>query len=264
MTEEMLTGKMDEELSNGEADEGTDEEASEGSNERVGKGAVRRMLPLSLDLSQKLVVIFGGGRVGERKARLFSQYAHIVSRDFTACLVQMASESDIELICEDASQDYEKHLSGAFIAVPATSSRELNAAIERKARDTGVLVNRVDGQGEVVVPSLIRKGPITIAITTESPALSKYLRQKLERELTEDYREMAVLLGQIRRDLKRSVPTQKERSRIIWKILVDDEIWRLLPASYEKAYMRARSHAHSDERDSLDAGDPSQGLDRRD
>jgi precorrin-2 dehydrogenase/sirohydrochlorin ferrochelatase len=253
---------MDEELSNGETDEGSDEGANKGSD----KGAVRRMLPLSLDLSRKLVVIFGGGSVGERKARLFSQYARIkvVSRDFTPCLVQMASVGNIELICEDASQDYEKHLSGAFIAVPATSSRELNTAIEKKARDMGVLVNRVDGQGEVVVPSLIRKGPITVAITTESPALSKYLRHKLDRELTEDYREMAVLLGQIRWDLKRSVPSQKERSRIIWEILEDEEVWRLLPASYEKAYMRARSHAHSDERDSLDAGDPSQGLDRRD
>ncbi len=250
----MLTGKMDEELSHGEADEGAD------------KGAGRRMLPLCLDLSRKLIVIFGGGSVGERKARLFSQHARVkvVSRDFTPCLVQMASEGDLELISEDASQDYEKHLSDAFIAVPATSNRELNAAIEKKAREMGVLVNRVDGPGEVVIPSLIRKGPITVAITTESPALSKYLRQKLDRELTENYREMAVLLGQVRRDLKRSVPTQKERSRIIWDILEDEEVWRLLTVSYEKAYMRARSHAPSDERDSLDAGDPSQGLDRRD
>lgn len=221
------------------------------------------MLPLSIDLSRKLVVIFGGGSVGERKAKLFSQYApvKVVSSDFTSCLMQMASEGCLELISEDASQDYEKHLSCAFIVVPATSNRDLNAAIEKKAQEMGILVNSVDGPGEVVVPSLIRKGPITIAITTESPALSKYMRQKLERELTENYRDMAVLLGQVRRDLKRSVPTQKERSRIIKRILEDEEIWRLLSVSYEKAYMRARSHAHPDERDSLDAGDPSQGLD---
>ncbi|MDM7912732.1 MAG: bifunctional precorrin-2 dehydrogenase/sirohydrochlorin ferrochelatase [Methanotrichaceae archaeon] len=262
MTEEMLTGRIDEELSKGEADEGSDERA----NEEPDNGADRRMLPLSIDLSRKLVVIFGGGSVGERKARLFSQYARVkvVSKDFTPCLVQMASEGDLELIGEDVFQDYEKHLSGAFIAVPATSNGDLNAAIEKRAQEMGVLVNRVDGPGEVVIPSLIRKGPITVAITTESPALSKYLRQRLEGELTENYREMAVLLGQIRRELKRSVPTQKARSRIIWEILEDEEVWRLLTFSYEKAYMRARSHAPSDERDSLDACDPSQGLDRRD
>jgi precorrin-2 dehydrogenase / sirohydrochlorin ferrochelatase len=208
-------------------------------------------------------VIFGGGSVGERKAKLFSQHARVrvVSKDFTPCLQQMAERGELSLVCDDASIDYERHLQGSFMAVPATSNRELNAAIEEKAREMGILVNRVDGSGEVVVPSLIRKDPITVAITTESPALSKYLRQKLERELTENYRDMAVLLGQIRKDLLLSVPSQKERSRIIGAILEDDEIWKLLSVSYEKAYMRAQAHATIDERDSLDAGDPSQGLD---
>ena len=243
--------------------EETDKEHPQG---EADDGDGPRMLPLSIDLSGKMVVIFGGGSVGERKARLFSQYARVrvVSRDFTPSLRQMASLGRLELIHEDAAQDYEKHLSGAFITVPATSNRELNAAIEKKAKEMDVLVNSINGPGEVVVPSLVRKGPITIAITTKSPALSKYMRQKLEKELPDDYRDMAVLLGQVREDLKRSVPSQKERSRIIGRILEDEEIWRLLSVSYEKAYMRARSHAHPDERDSLDVGDPSQGLDRRD
>lgn len=224
------------------------------------------LLPLFLDLSQKLVVIFGGGMVGERKARLFSQYSHvkIVSREFSPGILQLAFSGRLELIREDASETYERHLSGAFIAVPATSDKELNAAIGEKARKMGVLVNSVDGPGEVVIPSIIRKKPITIAISTKSPALTKYLRLKFERELTENYRDMAVLLGQVRDDLKRSVATQKERSGIIRAILDDEEVWRLLGVSYEKAYMRARSHAPSDERDSLDACDPSKGLDRRD
>jgi len=44
----------------------------------------RRLLPLLLDLNSKLVVIFGGGRVGERKAKLFSDYARVrvVAQDF--------------------------------------------------------------------------------------------------------------------------------------------------------------------------------------
>ncbi len=233
----------------------------------VHEGARRdggKLLPLCIDLSAKLIVIFGGGGVGERKAVLFSKYARVrvVSRDFTPRLQDMASKGDLELVRADASSGYVGHLCGCFMTVPATSDRELNAAIENKAREMGVLVNRVDGPGEVVVPSLIRNGPITIAITTESPALSKYLRKRLEGELTENYRDMAVLLGRIRGELKESVPSQKERSRIIGRILEDDEIWRLLDVSYEKAYMRARAHASPDERDSLDAGDPSQGLDR--
>ncbi len=229
-------------------------------NRELGK----QLLPLLLDMSSKLVVIFGGGNVGERKARLFSGHAHVlvVAQDFAPGFKEM--EKDLELVHADLSLGFERYLDCAFLAIPATSDSELNRTIEQEARSRGILVNKIDGVGDVVIPSLIRKGPISIAISTESPGLSKYLRLRIERELTENYQEMARLLGRIRKELKESVPRQKDRSRIIWEILEDEEVWRLLDVSYEKAYMRARSHACQDERDSLDAGDTPQGLDRRD
>jgi len=125
-----------------------------------------------------------------------------------------------------------------------------------------ILVNNVEGVGDVVVPSILQRGRIAIAISTESPALTKYLRLRLEEELAGNYQEMSRLLSQIRKENKEIVATQKDRARIIWEILSDDEVWRLLEVSYEKAYMRARSHLCLDERDSLDAGDTPQGLHR--
>jgi precorrin-2 dehydrogenase/sirohydrochlorin ferrochelatase len=224
----------------------------------------KKLLPLFLDLKGKLVVIFGGGRVGERKARLFSEYGpvRVVARDFTSDLLSLKEK--LELVESDLTSGFEKHLDGAFIAIPATSDSELNRAIEEEASRRGVLVNMVEGAGDVVVPSLIRKGPIAIAISTENPGLTKYLRLQLEMKLTENYQEMARLLSQIRPELKELVPLQEDRARAIWGILEDEEIWRLLNVSYEKAYMRARLHACQDERDSLDAGDAPQGLHRRD
>jgi precorrin-2 dehydrogenase/sirohydrochlorin ferrochelatase len=228
------------------------------------RGSERRLLPLFLDLGQKLTVIFGGGSVGERKARLFLDYGRVrvVSKDFTSGLLEM--KDDLELVTTDLSRDFEKYLVGAFIAIPATNDSELNRNIEREASKRGVLINRVDGVGDIVVPSIIRKGSIAIAITTEIPALTKYLRLRLEEDLTCNYEEMAKLLAEIRPELKRVIPYQKDRARIIWKILEDEEVWRLLEVSYEKAYMKARSHACQDERDSLDAGYASQSLHRRD
>jgi precorrin-2 dehydrogenase/sirohydrochlorin ferrochelatase len=219
-------------------------------------------MPLCLDLGSKLIVVFGGGSVGERKARLFSEYAHVrvVSKAFTEALLQMERDGRVELVFTDLSGGFEPHLKGAFIAIPATSDSTLNARIERRATELGVLVNKVDGVGDVAVPSIIRRDSITLAISTGSPALSRYMRLKLERELAENYTGMARLLGQIREELKRTVPDQRARARIVWRILSDQEVWRLLDESYEKAYMRAREDAGKDERDSLDAGDPSQGL----
>ncbi|VVB62889.1 Precorrin-2 dehydrogenase [uncultured archaeon] len=169
-----------------------------------------------------------------------------------------------KLIRADLAQGFHEYLEGAFIIIPATSDPELNQSIGMAASKRGILVNKVDGIGDVVVPSLIRKGPIAIAITTENPALSKYLRQRLESELEENFEGMARLLGQIRKEIKQEVPDQMERSRIIWSILSDREVWKLLDLSYEKAYMRAREQVPQHERDSLDAGDPPQGIDKRD
>ena len=232
-------------------------------DKREGKSE-RLLLPLFLDLKGKLVVIFGGGRVGERKARLFSEYGpvRVVARDFTSDLLSLKEK--LELVESDLTSGFEKHLDGAFIAIPATSDSELNRAIEEEASRRGILVNRVEGVGDVVVPSLIRKGSIAIAISTENPGLTKYLRLQLEKRLTDNYQEMARLLSQIRPELKEQIPLQEDRARVIWRILEDEEIWRLLNVSYEKAYMRARLHACQDERDSLDAGDAPQGLHRRD
>lgn len=226
-------------------------------------------MPLFLDLGSRSVVIFGGGKVGERKARLFSDYSRVivVSRTFTDGLKQMEKDESVKLIQADLScgcDQCDQYLKGAFIVIPATNDARLNQYIDRRASEMGIMVNRVDGVGDVVVPSIIRKGPISIAISTESPALSKYLRIRLESELQENFEEMARLLSQIRKDLKLAVPDQKARSKIVWSILADREIWKLLDQSYEKAYMRAREQVPQDERDSLNASDSPQGVHKRD
>ena len=239
--------------------------ANHGVNDR---GSHRPILPLFLDLRTRLVVVFGGGAVGERKAELFSRHGpvRVLSRDFSQGLLDLVKDQkrQIELLKCDLSNGFDQHLKGAFIVIPATNDSILNRAIEAEASRQGILVNSVDGAGDVVVPSVLQKGSIAIAITTENPGLTKYLRLRLEDELTENLSEMARLLSQIRKENKELVPQQKDRGRIIWQILRDEEVWRLLDVSYEKAYMRARSHVGIDERDSLDAGDPPQGLYRRD
>jgi precorrin-2 dehydrogenase/sirohydrochlorin ferrochelatase len=186
----------------------------------------------------------------------------VLSRDFSPGIQELAKDSQrqVELVKCDLTYDFGRYLQGAFIVIPATSDSTLNRAIEEKARDMNILVNNVEGVGDVVVPSILQKGCIAIAISTESPALTKYIRLRLEEELNDSYQDMARLLSQIRRENKEIVATQKERARIIWEILLDDDVWRLIEVSYEKAYMRARSHVCFDERDSLDAGDTPQGL----
>lgn len=210
---------------------------------------LKPLLPLCLDLSSRSVVIFGGGIVGERKARLFSNYAKVtvVSKEFSPGLKQMEMGGALRLVFSDLSEGFDHFLQDAFIAIPATNDTQLNQSISRIASERGILVNEVDSAGDVVVPSIIKRGSILIAISTENPALSKHIRLKLESELNENFAEMARLLHQIRKELKEEIADQKDRSKIIWAIISDREVWRLLEVSYEKAYMRARQHVSQDE-----------------
>ena len=169
----------------------------------------------------------------------------------------MAAEGAIDILEVDLRSGAADLLRDAFIVIPATSDPDLNHRLEEMAKACGVLVNRVDGVGEVVVPSVVRRGPVVVAVSTmeESPALARLLRERIETVLDEGYGDMARLLGEMRGILKERVADQGERRRILYEIISDDRVWRLLSESYEKGYKRAGEHIPPDERDSLDAGD---------
>ncbi|MBN1323993.1 MAG: bifunctional precorrin-2 dehydrogenase/sirohydrochlorin ferrochelatase [Methanotrichaceae archaeon] len=227
---------------------------------KSGSGSSDHLMPLLLDMEGRKVVILGGGEVAERKARLFCHHAEVVvvSLEFTEGLMELAREGKLWIVAASLPEGAEGHLDGAFLAIPATDDKGLNSLLEERARSLGALVNRVDGRGEVVVPSILKKGEITIAISTGSPAFSRYLRRRLEAEM-EGYAQMARLLGEIRPLLRGRIKSQAKRREILWQILADDEIWSLLGKSYGKAYIKARERISTDERDFIDAGDPPKG-----
>ncbi len=213
---------------------------------------MKQFLPLILDLAGKEVVIFGGGKVGERKALFFSGAAEVtvISRDFTSSLEGHYKDGKIKLIKVKDLNDNEslRYMKKAFIVIPATSDAILNDNIASIAQQNGKLVNRVDDMGDVIVPSVIRQGDIVIGISTlgHSPALSKFIRQRLEDVITPQFAQMAKLQNEFREMLKTQVKDQKERSEILWNIINDGDVWSALGESYEKAYKLALKHIVQD------------------
>jgi len=208
---------------------------------------MKRFLPLMLDLSGREVVIFGGGEVGERKALFFCDYADVklISKDFTPLLYSLSEEGKIELIKKDLNEKEISHyLKTAFIVIPATNNKALNKRISTLAKQSGKLVDRVDDIGDIIVPSVIKRGDVVISISTlgKSPAISKYLRKKLEQIITPDYDRMSRLQNEIREMLKSKVKEQKKRKEILWNIINDDNVWQAISESYEKAYKVALKH----------------------
>jgi len=209
---------------------------------------MKYFLPLVLSLKGKEVVIFGGGDVGKRKATLFCKHASVtvVSREFTPQLNRLADDGKIKLVkVKDLSgKKIASFLKNAFIAIPATNDVVLNEKIARLAEKREILVNRVDDIGDIIVPSVIELGDIVIGISTfgQSPALSKYIRERIEEVITPEFARMLQLQNEIREQLKSRVHDQKKRSEILLNIINDNEVWAALGDSYDKAYKLASKH----------------------
>jgi precorrin-2 dehydrogenase/sirohydrochlorin ferrochelatase len=201
-------------------------------------------IPLLIDMSGRKIVIFGGGSVGERKALLFSRYADVVviSRDFTQGIRHMQEEGSITLVEADVSdltdEQIDNFLKGAFLVIPATNERAVNERIACAAKMRDILSNQVDSIGDVTVPSVIKKGDLTISISTSgsSPAFSRFVRQKVEQVITPQFSDMISVQENIRTYLKENVPDQKDRKEILWQVLESGEVWEALEVSYEKGY----------------------------
>ncbi len=209
---------------------------------------MKDFLPLMLNLRGKEVVIFGGGEVGERKAALFCNYASVtvISREFTPRLSQLSGEGKLGLVWvkDITEKEISEYLKNAFITIPATNDAGLNEEIAKTASRNGILVNRVDERGDVIVPSVIKRGDVIIGISTlgKSPALSKYIRERIEEVITPEFAQMSMLQNELREMLKSRVDDQKKRKEILWNVINDNEVWAAFKESYEKAYKIASKH----------------------
>jgi len=208
------------------------------------------MIPLMLDLTGRRVLIFGGGDVGARKAAYFSHEAEVtvISRSFSPDLDGLAiqrQEADLSAFADPALRDL---IGGAFLAVAATPDPGLNDRIGRVCAGSGVLFNNAAGEpGDVIIPSVVRGGRYLVAISThgKSPAVSRYLRMRLQKEYA-DLDRMIDLQDEVRSMLRETEPVQAERSRILWSILEDDEVWEALAADYDRARaMAIERHLHA-------------------
>ena len=106
-------------------------------------------------------------------------------------------------------------LEGAFIAIAATDDSEVNEAVSREARERNVPLNVVDVTHlcTFIAPSIVRRGPVTLAMSTGglAPALARKLRESLEANDALAFADLAEMVGRVRADLRgRSITVDPE------------------------------------------------------
>lgn len=157
-----------------------------------------------VNLEERPVLVVGGGRAGEAKIRSLLRAGArvwVVAPRATARVRAWARGGRIRRAVRRFAA---KDLRGKFLVVVATPLRDLNDRIARLARRSGILVNVVDDPSrcDFYYPSVLRRGPLAIAISTEghSPAFAQRLRRRLERRLGP---ELAGALRRLRRERQR-------------------------------------------------------------
>ena len=112
---------------------------------------------------------------------------------------------------------------GCAVVVAAVDDEALNRRIARDARRGGALVNVVDAPElcDFIVPSVLRRGELTIAVSTggASPMLAKKIRKDLEKRFPARYSAFVRLMGEARRMVMESTPPGKERREALRRII---------------------------------------------
>ncbi|MGA8866677.1 MAG: bifunctional precorrin-2 dehydrogenase/sirohydrochlorin ferrochelatase, partial [Candidatus Sulfotelmatobacter sp.] len=130
-------------------------------------------------------------------------------------------------------------LDGAFLAVVATSSRALNAAIYREAQQRGVLCNVVDDPPhcDFFYPAVVQRGDLQIAISTagQSPSLAQKLRQQLEVQFGPGYAGWVAELGKIRREVLASNLGPERKRELLHSLASGEAFHAALAEASEKS-----------------------------
>ncbi len=190
-------------------------------------------------------MVVGGGRVGERKVRTLLKagaLVKVIGPELTPALFRFMEKGKITHL----SRLYRRRdLTGAFLVIAATDARKTNERVFRQALEKGIPVNVVDdpAHSSFIVPSIVEKKDLVVAISTSgrSPALARFLRQKLDKEIGPEYAFLLEFLGALRERIQCLGLGQKENQKIFRGLVKED----LLSLIKEKKFSDLNRHVKS-------------------
>ncbi len=160
----------------------------------------------------------GGGQVALRKVKALIECGadiEVISPDLCLELRRLAESREVRAL----NREYQSgDLRGAFVVIAATDNSDVNRKVAEEAKRNAALVNVVDDaeNSDFIIPSYLRRGDVTVAISTagKSPALARKIRTRLEKDLGNEYASLTNLIGEVRAEAKRQ------------RIQVDGDDWQ--------------------------------------
>ncbi len=199
------------------------------------------LYPIFVEAGGRPVLVIGGGHVGAEKVRgLLNAEADItvVSPELIPEMQEYKAQGRITHI-ERPYQESALDGGWQFVMI-ATDDGAVNAEVAAACNRRRIWVNAADDPKncDFILPSVVRKGKITLAASTAgaSPALARRLREELDAYLTEDMPALADLLAEVRQEARRlGIKIENDT----WQYAIDGQLRVLLA---QRRYGQARAH----------------------
>ena len=187
--------------------------------------------PVFIDVRARTCVVVGGGNIGEEKvSKLLDCGAKVlvISPEVTERVRNLVDDDNVTW----TQRGYRPgDLKGAFIAIAATDDSKVNERIAAEAEERNVLLNVVDVTHlcTFIAPSVVRKGDVTIAVSTggTSPALARKFREELSRSPLLDLADLTPLLSDARAELKK-IGAKVDPDH--WQECIDEDLLHMVQA----------------------------------
>lgn len=179
-------------------------------------------IPLMIDLTDKLVVIIGGGNVAYKRAKTllnYCQHVHIVSPEINNSLNQLNQQNKITW----AQKYFEpSDVEGAFLVIAATDNPEVNQHV-KASLSPNTLFNDVGKsiEGNTTFPSILQRGRLSISVSTQgaSPSLGKQITENLARTYDKNYEDYIEFLYESRQLIKQMNIEPSVKQNLLKEIL---------------------------------------------
>lgn len=193
--------------------------------------------PLFAQLQGRACLLVGGGEVASRKGDALLKAGavlHIVAPEISTTLQEAVSAGQAHWIGPvfDPVQ-----LDEVWLVIAATDNPDVNDEVYQAATARRLFVNVVDDQPRCsfIVPSLVDRGPLQIAMSTggRAPVLARLIRQKLETLIPQSTGRLLALAGRLRQTIKQQLTDVTERRRF-YEQLLEGPVARLVAAGRDQ------------------------------
>jgi siroheme synthase-like protein len=175
------------------------------------------LFPFFEDIENKTFLVVGGGSVAKGKVERLKQ--------FTNNIIVVAKETNITGVKIINKEFDDSDITLGDYVIGATNDSAVNERIYNLCKAKNMPVNIVDNPKlcTFIFPSLIKKGDLTIGITTsgKSPAASQYIRGEIEKIIPDNIEFILDEMNVLRQKLKQDVPNQSDRAKILKEKLAE-------------------------------------------